>query len=89
MKLLFSLFLCFIFIACCIGQNPRGLTKDSITHPKSTLVEPIKMYGPLPDPFLDGQIRNGVKITSQFDAIPLPPSILSFSLNSPTIRLKR
>ncbi len=34
-------------------------------------------------------LRNGVKITSQFDAILLPPSILSFSLNSPTIRLKR
>jgi len=38
---------------------------------------------------LEIKLRNGVKITSQFDAILLPPSILSFSLNSPTIRLKR
>jgi len=33
--------------------------------------------------------RNGVKITSQFDAILLPSSIPSFSLNSAAIRLKR
>jgi len=34
-------------------------------------------------------LRNGVKITSQFDAILLPSSIPSFSLNSASIRLKR
>jgi len=33
--------------------------------------------------------RNGVKITSQFDAILLPSSSPSFSLNSAAIRLKR
>jgi len=34
-------------------------------------------------------LRNGVKITSQFDAILLPSSVPSFSLNSAAIRLKR
>ncbi len=57
LPLLFS----FIFVSSCYGQGNSPLTKDSVIEPTTIQAEPIKIYGPLPDPFLDGPISQYVR----------------------------
>ncbi len=58
------LFLCMLIFSC-KGQTPKpqGFSepKYNITNPKTIIFEEMKIFGPVPDPFLDGQISAYVR----------------------------
>ncbi|MDO8368623.1 MAG: two-component regulator propeller domain-containing protein [Saprospiraceae bacterium] len=54
-----SLLVIFLFITSCYGQGDPP--KDRISASKTTHAEPLKIYGPVPDPFMDGQISQYVR----------------------------
>ncbi len=57
----YFLLLSSIFITSCYGQGVSSLTKDSLSKSNTAPVELIKIYGAVPDPFLDGQISQYVR----------------------------
>ncbi|MBC7777576.1 MAG: hypothetical protein H7246_19235, partial [Phycisphaerae bacterium] len=57
----FSLLLLFVFVTFCSRQGKTPLTKNSISESNTNPAEQIKIYGSVPDPFLDGQISQYVR----------------------------
>ncbi|MFN0175374.1 MAG: two-component regulator propeller domain-containing protein [Saprospiraceae bacterium] len=57
----YRLLLLLFSVTSCYGQGNKPLTIDSISDHKTIPTELIKIYGPVPDPFLDGQISQYVR----------------------------
>jgi len=65
MKHHYLLLLPLIFVASCSGQSQNAQkspeANDRVTAAPGISGEPFKIYGPLPDPYLDGQISEYVR----------------------------